>query len=145
MTPDVLNSFALSLLLELERDGFDLRVRHCQLFVRPPGQLTPHQRQLIHVHKAALIALVHCCDSGVQERLSCYTTQLSASPDGITPSFVYRPEGTDERGLCFSCNDRLPDGHAGRCWRCSLAWRLAMQVPIPADTAAADDQMRLLA
>ena len=142
MTPDVLNSSALPLLLELERDGVDLRVRHGQLFVRPAGQLTPHQRQLIHVDNAALIALVDVCDAGVQERLSCYKAHLATSQ---APSFVFRPEGTDERGLCFSCNDRLPDGDAGRCWRCSLAWRLAVQIPIPADLAAVYDTTKVVA
>ena len=46
---------------------------------------------------------------------------------------------------CFSCGAALPEPRYGRCRRCSLAWRLAVGVPIPAEWAAAYDGARVVA
>jgi len=49
------------------------------------------------------------------------------------------------QGQCFSCGDALERAGFGRCWRCSLAWRLACRVTMPALLAAALDDARLCA
>ena len=145
MTTDVFESPALPLLLELERDGFDLGVRSGTLWIKPARRLTAEHRAQITEHRAALKALVLVCDDDVQDRLVVYKAQLAAVPVGSTPDFVYQRGTVYTPGICFSCSAQLQIPDFGRCWRCSLAWRLAMQLPIPAETAAVYDQLKLLA
>ncbi len=145
MTPDVFESPALPLLLELERDGFDLGVRSGTLWVKPARRLTPERRARITEHRAALKALVLVCDDGVQDRVVAYKAQLAAVPAGSTPDFVFQRGTAHTRGVCFSCASPLSVPEFGRCWRCSLAWQLAMQIPIPADLAAVYDTTKVVA
>ncbi len=44
------------------------------------------------------------------------------------PAFIFRLGTPYLQGICFSCGDPLPRPRFGRCWRCSLAWRLAAHV-----------------
>ena len=145
MTPDVFESPALPLLLELERDGFDLGVRSGTLWIKPARRLTPEWRARITEHRAALKALVLVCDDGVQDRVVVYKAQLAAVPAGSTPDFVFQRGTAHTRGVCFSCASPLSVPEFGRCWRCSFAWRLAMQIPIPADLAAVYDTTKVVA
>ncbi len=145
MTPDVFESPALPLLLQLERDGFDLGVRSCTLWIKPARWLTAERRAQITEHRAALKALVLVCDDDVQDRVVAYKAQLAAAPQGATPAFVYQRGTAHTRGICFSCAAPLSVPEFGRCWRCSLAWRLAMQVPIAADLAAVYDSTKVVA
>jgi hypothetical protein len=47
------------------------------------------------------------------------------------------------RAACFSCGDSLPEPRFSRCWRCSLAWRLACRLPVSTELAAAMDAARV--
>ncbi len=144
MTPDVFES-PLPLLLELERDGFDLGVRSGTLWIKPARRLTAEHRAQITEHRAALKALVLVCDDDVQDRLVVYKAQLAAVPAGSTPDFVYQRGTVHRRGVCFSCAAPLSGPEFGRCWRCSLAWRLAMRIPIAAELAAVYDSTKVVA
>ena len=145
MTPDVFESPALPLLLELERDGFDLGVRSGTLWIKPARRLTPERRAQITEHRAALKALVLVCDDGVQDRVIAYKAQLAAVPRGSTPDFVYQRGTVHTQGVCFSCAEPLPEPRFARCWRCALAWRLAAGVKMSTETAAALDTARVCA
>ena len=145
MTLDVFESPALPLLLELERDGFDLGVRSGTLWIKPARRLTPEQRAQITTHRAALKALVLVCDESVQDRVAVYKAQLAAVPRGSTPDFVYQRGTVHTQGVCFSCAAPLSVQAFGRCWRCSLAWRLAVRIPIAADLAAVYDSTKVVA
>ena len=48
---------------------------------------------------------------------------------GRTTSFLVCPNLSYQRGTCFSCGNPIGDRY-GRCWRCSLAWRVVVGVPI---------------
>ena len=135
----------LPLLIELEQCGFDLDVRRGELWVRPVEQLTAEQRASIQHHRDELVTLVRICDDGVQKRLLTFKQQLSQVPEGTTPDFVFQRGTPYAKSVCFSCGAVLPEPHYGRCWRCSLAWRMAVGVPIPADRAAAYDGARVVA
>ena len=90
-------------------------------------------------------ALVLVCDDAVQDRLAVYKAQLAAVPAGSTPDFVFQRGTVHARGVCFSCAAPLAVPEFGRCWRCSLAWRLALQQPIPAELAAIYDTTKVVA
>ncbi len=56
---EALDSPALSLLLRLEDQGFDVAIKtNGQLRVKPAGRLTATQRQEMRSHRAALVVLV---------------------------------------------------------------------------------------
>ncbi len=59
-------------------------------------------------------------------------------PHHFRPGVPYVP------GSCFSCGDALAALRFGRCWRCSLAWRLAVRLPVPADLAVVLDDVKVL-
>ncbi len=141
----VLDGPGLPLLIELERCGFDLDVRRGELWVRPVEQLTAEQRASIQHHRDELVTLVRCCDDGVQERLAAFKQQLMEVPEGSTPDFVFQRGTPYAKAVCFSCGAVLGKPRYGRCWRCSLAWRMAVGVPIPAEQTAAYDGARVVA
>jgi len=145
LTQDVLNSPALAVLCDLEHAGLDLAVVDGRLRVWPVERLTADHERLIQQHRNELVALVRICDSGVQERLVAFKAQLAKAPKGTTPDFVFQRGTSYAKGLCFSCGEALPEPQFGRCWRCSLAWRMAAGVPIPAEQAAAYDGARVVA
>ena len=141
---NVLDSPALPLLLRLERSGFDLLAEGDRLFIRPEDRLTPALRAEMLPHRNALLTLVRFCDDGVQERLQVYRGQLEAAP-GTRGAFLFLAGVPYTRGACFSCAAILPVPEFGRCWRCSLAWRMATGVPIPVEQGAVYDAARVVA
>ena len=62
-----------------------------------------------------------------------------------TPDFVFRRGTPYAKAVCFSCGAVMPEPDYGRCWRCSLAWRMSVGVPIPAALAQAYDESKMLA
>ena len=92
----------------------------------------------------ALVTLIRICDQGVQERVAVFRAQLEADPTTIGP-FLFKAGVPYGRSVCFSCGACLPDACFGRCWRCSLGWRLAYRLPVPAELAAAHDEARVVA
>lgn len=144
VTADVLNSPALPVLLQLEAAGVRFRLQGEQVLVSPRGAMTLEQREVFQQHREAVHVLVALAtDSGVQDRRNAFHAQLSATPAPRCPAFLFRPAVPYTAGVCFSCGDSLPEPRFSRCWRCSLAWRLACRLPIPAELAAALDAARV--
>ena len=135
---------ALPLLLQLEAAGVRFRLDGDQVLVSPPGALTPEQRQVFQQYQDAVRVLVMVVtDEAVQARRDVFRQQLDATPAPGVPAFLFKPGVPYVKGVCFSCGDSLPELRFGRCWRCSLAWRLACRLPIPRDLAAALDSARV--
>ena len=144
-TMDVLNSPAVAVLCGLEHAGLDLAVVDGRLRVWPVERLTNDHEALIKQHRDALVTLIGICDQGVQERLAAFKQQLRDTPDGTTPDFIFRRETAYAKTICFSCGAALSELGYGRCWRCSLAWRMAAGVPIPAERASVYDEALVVA
>jgi hypothetical protein len=140
----VLASPALPVLLALEEAGVRVSVAGDYLRVTPRGRLTATQRAVLQQHKADAMRLVQLVDPGVQARRDVFVRQLDSAGPGTVPAFVLDPSPPYTRGCCFACGDALPEARFGRCWRCSLAWRLAAGVPLPADLAEALDEARIV-
>ena len=144
VTNNVFNSSAKAVLSDLKHAGLDMAVVDGRLRVWPVERLTAQHEHLIQQHRDELVALVRSCDQGVQERVAVYRAQLEADPTTIGP-FLFTAGVPYGRGVCFSCGDFLPDACFGRCWRCSLGWRLAYGLAVPAELAAAYDEARVVA
>jgi hypothetical protein len=97
------------------------------------------------LHKPDLLMLLRCLDVGVGERCDVMRALFEAAPAGRIPALLFRPGLPYVAGRCFSCGDQLQTLFVGRCWRCSLAWRLAVRVPIPAELADALDGAKVCA
>lgn len=146
LTPDVLDSTAVAILCELERDGFSVALEADDVIVIVPrSRLTPERMQVIAACKAEIKLLIRCCDAGVCDRRDVMRAQIHAAPPGRMPALLFRLDVPYVAGVCFSCGDRLHQFRVGRCWRCSLAWRLAARVPIPVELAEALDTARVVA
>ena len=145
VTQNVLNSPAVAVLYDLEHAGLDLAVVDGRLRVWPVERLTAEHEQLIQQHRNALVTLVRICDEGVEERLAAFKQQCANTPADSIPSFLFRPDVPYVKGSCFSCGDPITELRYGRCWRCSLAWRLAAGVPLQATQAAVYDESRVVA
>ncbi len=143
VTADVFTGPALPLLLQLEAEGFNVVAAGDRLRVRPPARVTPELLAALRQHKADLLTLLRCCDDGVQARRAVFEYQLAQTLVPGVPAFLFRPAVAYLPGLCFSCGDGLPELRFSRCWRCSLAWRLACRLPMPGDLAAALDSARV--
>jgi hypothetical protein len=141
---DLLDSPALPLLLALEAAGVQFKVDGDEVLVSPRGVLTPGQRALFRAHRAAVKAIINIStDAGIQARRNTFRQQLEATAAPAVPAFLFKPGIAYVKGVCFSCGDGLPDVRFGRCWRCSLAWRLACRLPVPAALAVALDAARV--
>ncbi len=68
-----------------------------------------------------------------------------APADVVLPTLVFQAGVPYVKARCFSCGDPTGEPGYGRCWRCSLAWRLAAGVPLPAAQAAVYDGARVVA
>ena len=143
-TNDVLNSPAVAVLCGLEHAGLDLAVVNGRLRVWPVERLTNDHEHLIQQHRDALMTLVSNCDSGVQERVEVFRAQLEASPGTVGP-FLFTAGVPYAKGICFSCGAGLPEPCLGHCGRCSLGWRLAYRLPVPAELATAQGEARVVA
>ena len=145
MTPDVLQSPAVGILCALEADGFRVELTaDGVLVIAPRSRLTPERMAEITRHRDALKLLLRCCDAGVQARRDVFEYQLAQTPAPRVPAFLFRPDVPYVHGVCFSCGDALAALRFGRCWRCSLAWRLAVRLPVPADLAVVLDDVKVL-
>jgi hypothetical protein len=146
MTPtaSAFDSEALPLLLTLEEQGFEFRAASGALFIKPAERVTPELHAQLRQHRPALITLVRVYDQGVQDRVQDFRGQLEADPTTIGP-FLFKAGIPYRRGDCFSCGATLPEPQYGRCWRCSLAWRMACRLPIPTDVARAYDESKVVA
>lgn len=89
------------------------------------------------------VTKIDVVDDGVKTRLDAFRRQFEATLAPAVPAFLFRPGVSYQAGVCFSCGDSLPSPRFGRCWRCSLAWRLACRLPLPAELAAALDAARV--
>jgi hypothetical protein len=142
---DVANVFespALPLLLELEMAGLVVVTETGGLRIRPTNRLSPAQLAAVQEHRDALKTLALICDVGVQARRTAFVERLAVAETALVPTLVYRPDVPYVVGQCFSCGE--PNGRTsfGRCWRCSLAWRLAVRAQVPVDAAMAYDEAR---
>lgn len=146
MTPDVFDSPAVAILSALERDGFTVELARDDgaLTIAPRSRLTPERMQAIAAAKDALKTLLRCRDAGVRVRRDEFQRQLEAAPAPTAPAFLFRPAVPYARGRCFSCGDGLPEPRFGRCWRCSLAWRLACRLPVDSALADARDAAKVV-
>lgn len=141
---DVLSSPALPLLLQLDAAGVRFRMDGDIVLVSPCGVLTPEQRTVFRQHQAAVRVLVAIVsDAGVQARKDAFRQQFEATPAPACPGFLFKSDVSYLPGVCFSCGDALPALQFGRCWRCSLGWRLAVRLPIDAALADALDAARV--
>ena len=139
LTPDVLDSPAVAILSALEADGFTVQLEPDNgMVIAPRSRLTPERMAEITRHKDALKLLLRCCDAGVQARRDVFEFQLAQTLAPGVPAFLFRPHVPYTPGVCFSCGDGLPEHRFSRCWRCSLAWRLAAGVRIASDFPLAE-------
>ncbi len=145
VTQNVLNGPAMAVLYDLEHAGLDLAVVDGRLRVWPVERLTAEHARLIQQYRNALVTLVRICDEGVEARVAAFKQQCANTPADSIPSFLFRPDVPYVKGSCFSCGDPITELRYGRCWRCSLAWRLAAGVPLPAAQAAVYDGARVVA
>lgn len=135
---DVLQSPAVSVLLALEADGFTLTAMGDRLKVKPISKLTAEQRADLERYRGELLTLLRVCDNGVQERRAAFSKRLRTG----TGPLVFRDRVPYVPGICYSCADPLPHLGPGRCWRCSLAARLACHAPVPVELLGALDEAR---
>jgi hypothetical protein len=77
MAADVLNSPAVSLLCQLEADGFELAAVDNRLLVKPLEKLPDGVRQQLGVHRQELVTLIRICDEGAQARTHTFVEQLA--------------------------------------------------------------------
>ena len=142
---DIFSSPAVRVLLALEQEGVDVRVVNGRLRVSPSDRLTTGQEAEIRGWRDDLIVLVQICDEGVHARRALLRRQLDAAGPPSIPSFLVCPNVPWERGTCFGCGDPNASGRDGRCWRCSLAWRLVGRVSISGDLGAGSGTARVCA
>jgi hypothetical protein len=141
-----LHAAAVDALCDLERDGFRVSLTDDGvLCISPRSRLTPERMRLIQSCRDGLRILLRVCDNGVQVRRQAFERMLTVPPPGIViPAMVLVPDVPYARGVCFSCGANLPAPSFGRCWRCALAMRLAMRVPIARETFDAYLDARVL-
>ena len=144
ITADVFASPAVGILCDLERDGFRVELTaDGVLSIAPRSRLTSDRMTAIAGCKDALKVLISIAtDAGVHERRDAFRVQLDAVPAPCVPAFLFKTGIVYVAGVCFSCGATLPELKFSRCWRCSLAWRLACRLPVPTDLAAALDSAR---
>jgi hypothetical protein len=142
----VFDSPALPLLLALEARAIHLELTaDGRLLVEPASRLTADEQAAVRTHARALALLIRICDRGVQERRKAFADQLAHTrPPGV-PAFLLHPQVPYVKGTCFSCGVALHALVFARCWRCSLAFRLACGLSIPPDLVMAMDVARIVA
>jgi hypothetical protein len=129
----------------LEAEGFRFSTAGGRLRVRPTTRLTPELRDRLHRERDALLVLLRICDDGVQRRREAFVATLAAETAAVLPALVFTPDVPYVAGKCFSCAQPNDRPTFGRCWRCALAWRLALGLPISSDFAAAYDAAKRVA
>jgi hypothetical protein len=132
MTADVLASPVLELLMSLEIRGCDVTLDGPEICIRPAGVLTAAERATLQAHyEDARMLVLLSTDAAIHARRDVFRQQLEAAPATMVSAFLFRPDVPYVKGRCFSCGDALDAVRFGRCWRCSLAWRLACRLSIP--------------
>jgi hypothetical protein len=143
---NILDAIALPLLLALEARGIHVELTaDSRLIVEPASRLTADEEAALRTHARELAWLLRLCDRGVLERREAFVAQLAHTPPPGVPAFLFCPEVPYVKGTCFSCGVVLRSLVFARCWRCSLAYRLACGLSIPADLIAAMDAARVVA
>jgi hypothetical protein len=143
---EVFESPALPLLLALEARAIHVELTaDGRLVVEPASRLTTDEQTAIRAHARGLALLVRICDRDIQKRREAFAEQLAHThPPGL-PALLLRPHVPYVKGTCFSCGVILHTLIFGRCWRCSLACRLACGLSIPLDLVMAMDAARIVA
>ncbi len=142
----VLDGPALGLLLDLEHDGFSVELGDDGVLrIRPRDRLSPDRLAEILRHKDALRVLVRSVDAGVEARVEVFKAQLATTPAPAMPAFLFKPNVPYIRGICFACGERLPHLKFGRCWRCSVAWRLAACIRLDVELVRGRDEAKTIA
>jgi hypothetical protein len=120
------------LILEIEAAGVELAVEGRQLLARPDTKLSADHRARLKAQYAPVVALLRTFDDGVKDRRTVFEGQIAAAGDRVVlPLLTYRPDLAYVADRCWSCGDALERPTFGRCWRCSVAWRLAAGVQVP--------------
>src|SRR3954452_14770165 len=100
---------ASALLADLRRRGIQLSVAGERLSVdAPKGSVTPDLRNELTEHKSDLIRLLTEDDYEVAWRAAFMRPQVP--PRGSVPFLVARPNLSDTRGVCLSCDGPLGQG-----------------------------------
>ena len=99
----------------------------------PKEILTPALVADVQTHRDALALVVCQCDAGVDARRQAFARLLDAAHGCTLPALVMDRTIVPSAGTCFSCGDALRTARMGRCWRCAIAWRLAVGLEIPAN------------
>jgi hypothetical protein len=146
LTATVVTSPAVALLVNLHRDGFTVDLTEDDvLTIAPRSRLTLEQQQMIVTYKDALKTLLRDGEAQVAARRAVFAEQLARTPAPRVPAFLFKDGIAYTKGTCFSCGDALPQPTFGRCWRCSVAWRLACKLPVPSDLATTLDSAKVIA
>lgn len=118
----------IRLLLDLEnrhiRASMYWETQH--LVLEPASLITEAEREFIALHyNAVLTAVAIATDAGVHARR--YAFRGRTDSNRLVPDAPYRA------GLCWSCgadSPPTPSCRPTRCWRCALAWSLAVGCPL---------------
>jgi hypothetical protein len=146
MVDDIFASPAVPLFLSLAEQGFTVSLSaEGRLQVAPGSRLSAEQRRQLVAQKDALLVLVRVSDPDVLLRRDVFRRRLDAAERTMLPALQYRADVPYAAGVCFSCGDSNGRSGYGRCWRCSLAWRLAARVPVPANIALVLDVAKQVA
>jgi len=130
-TMTVFDSPALPLWLTLEARAIHVELTSDgRLIVEPVSRLTANEQLAVRTHARELAVLVRICDRGVQERREAFADQLALTPPPALPAYLLCADVPYVQGTCFSCGVGLHRLVFARCWRCSLAVRLACGLSI---------------
>ena len=144
MPAEIIDSTAVALLIELEAEGFTLRLTDREtLRVEPGSRLTREQRQQLRDFKAPIIEILRGRDQGVMERRQVFQQQLDGVEPPRVPPLLFKPHVPYTIAVCFSCAESNGRQTFGRCWRCSLAMRLVLRLPTTSTLAGALDEARI--
>lgn len=132
---EVLNAAAVTVACTLEAAGLQMVADGDCLIVRPRECITPDLDRLIRDHKQELLVLLQLVDDGVIARREQFRAEwLHAYSGERWPRFIFTSGVAYAAYVCFSCGE--PNGGGwGRCWRCRLAWRLAVGLPAAVDAS----------
>jgi hypothetical protein len=146
LSPDLVGCPALPVFSELFAAGVRFRLDGDSVLVSPGDAVTPEHREVLQQHRDAVRVLVATAtDEGVMARWNAFKIAFDATPPPRTPVFVFREGVPYACGTCFSCADELPEPRFGRCWRCSLAWRLVCRLPVLSELPAQIGMVRRIA
>lgn len=127
---DIISSPALPLVAELEASGFEWRLVDDRVQVRPVAALTADLRARLRERYPQVVELMRTIDGGVRARREQFSVEWQRRLADTSPRFLFRGDVPYVFAVCFSCGE--PNGEKwGRCWRCALAWRLAIGAHIP--------------